>query len=164
MRTRARGVSLVEVLVATLVMAGLGVSIYDTMISTSRGIQVDRVAEAKRYLTLDLLERFCHPYSDLGYLYPKGTPSPAVKQITIEDAMTLVGVATEDRAQLKQTLETGSVTGFTLVWHRGLAQGLGTSNVLRKDRLWVHCVTSKQLPGPKTDTFRVFTVRDAGAP
>lgn len=155
-----RGISLVEVMVAVAVMAVLGFSVYDTMFSTVRGVQVDRVTQARRQIVLDLLERFAQPYSDIAYFFPENAPSPATRELSVDEAMTAVGIAQTERSILKSILESGSVKGFNLVWHRGLAIGEGESARLRKDRLWVYTVFTARVSGPQTASFRVFAVRE----
>jgi prepilin-type N-terminal cleavage/methylation domain-containing protein len=154
-----RAFTIVEVLVATVILSGVGLLVYDTLIASTRGIGIDRVTEAKRRLTLDLLERFCHPYSDIELVYPANAPSPAVRQLTLDEALDFVAVPKPSRPVLKQTLANGSVIGFTLAWSRGLVVGRGKSEALRLDKLWVHPVMTKQAPGPAVDSFRMFYVR-----
>jgi hypothetical protein len=155
-----RAISLVEVLVAVAVMAVLGFSIHDTMFATLRGVQVDRVSEARRQLTLDLLERFAHPYSDIALLFAKDVASPAVRELSVDEALRMVAIPDAERALVKSTLASGAVKGFSLVWHRGLAIGEGQSHRLRRDRLWVHTVFTKVQSGPQLASFRVFYVRE----
>lgn len=158
---RACGQSLVEVLVAVLVMGVLGFSLYDAMFATVRGVQVDRVNELRRQLTLDLLERFGQPYSDIEWLFSKGTPSPATKQLDLDTAMKMVAIPETERPVIKSILASASVLGFTIVWHRGLTVGSGEKNRLRKDRIWVHTVYGTAQPAARIDSFRVFCVRES---
>lgn len=155
-----RAISLIEVLVALLVMAGLGVSIYDTMFSTLRGVSVDRVSQARRQMTLDLLERFAQPYSDIAHFFRDTPRTHAELELSIDEAMKIVAIPDSERPLLKSILQSGSVHGFTLVWHRGLAIGEGETRRLRKDRLWVHTVFTAAQKGPQISSFRVFYVRD----
>lgn len=162
-RRMVRAFSLVEVLVATLVMAALGFSLYDTMISTTRGVQVDRASEARRQITLDLLERFAQPYSDVQYLFPRGDAArgPVTRELDLDQAMELVAIPTGDRALLKSILVSGSIKGFTVVWHRGLTVGGGDKLRLRKDRIWIYPVFTRVVPGAQGGSFRVFAVRES---
>jgi prepilin-type N-terminal cleavage/methylation domain-containing protein len=153
------GFSLIEVLVASLILAGVGLAVYDTLIASTRGIAVDRATEAKRRLVLDLLERFCHPYSDVELFFARGAPSPATRQLTVDEVLELVALPAQDRPLLKQILATASVSGFTLAWTRGLAVGTGKRDALRLDKLWVYPVTTKAERGPVVDSFRMFYVR-----
>jgi len=160
---RRSGMSLVEVLVAALVMAALGFSLHDAMVSTTRGIQVDRATEARRQLTLDLLERFAQPYSDVQYLFPRtgGAPGPVTRELGIDEAMDLVAVPAADRPLLKEVLTAGSIRGFTVLWHRGLTVGSGAKHRLRKDRIWIYPVFTRAVPGAQIGSFRVFAVRES---
>lgn len=157
---RRGGISLVEVMVAVAVMAVLGFSVYDTMFSTVRGVQVDRVTQARRQIVLDLLERFAQSYSDIAYFFPENAPSPATRELSVDEALRIVSVGESERPLVKSILESGAVKGFNLVWHRGLAIGEGESARLRKDRLWVYTVFTTRASGPQTASFRVFAVRE----
>jgi type II secretory pathway pseudopilin PulG len=158
-----RAFSLVEVLVAALVMAALGFSVYDAMVSTTRGIQVDRASEARRQITLDLLERFAQPYSDVHYLFPRGDAprGPVTRELDLDQAMDAVAIPTADRPLLKSILSSGSIRGFTVVWSRGLTVGGGDKLRLRKDRIWIHPVFTRVVPGAQSGSFRVFAVRES---
>mgnify|MGYP001600815030 CR=1 FL=1 len=157
---RAGGFSLVEVLIAAAVLALVGVFIQGTMVQTLRGVQIDRLTEAKRQLTLDLLERFCHPYSSIGSLYPPGNEPVKTRTLTVEQAMDAVAMPDEHRVLMKSILETGYVTGFNLVWERAKAKGIGDPNrALALNILWVFPVVSKAHPGPRVDSFRAFYIR-----
>lgn len=52
-------------LIAALVLGGIVLTIYQTMLSSLRGISTDRLNGAKRHLTLDLPERLCQEQSDI---------------------------------------------------------------------------------------------------
>ena len=151
--------SLVEVLVATLIVSGLAIGVYDSLIASNRALSVDRVSEVKRRMSLDLIERFAHPYSDIELVFPKSVKTPAVKQLTIDEAMELVAVPAESRMLLKAILSGGHVVGFTLAWSRGLVIGAGKSDQLRLDKLWVHPVVNEATPGASGASFRMFYVR-----
>ena len=63
--SRRSGISFIEILIAMLIIAGLGVTIQSMMVSTVQGIGYDRATETKRQMALDLLERFAHPHTDI---------------------------------------------------------------------------------------------------
>jgi hypothetical protein len=159
---RRHGLSLAEILIATLVLAGLGVAIQSLMVSTLQGVQVDRVSEVKRNITLDLLERFAHPYSTVDELFVRSVGSPATREMSVAEAITTIGMTPEDAAVAKAILATGKVTGFMLVWHRGVANSApGSGRTLRLDRLWCHPVEAEGR-GARVNSFRVFHVRGEG--
>lgn len=113
-------------------------------------------------MTLDLLERFCHPYSSIASLYPAGSEPVKTRTLTVDEAMTAVAMPDEHRPIMKSILETGSVTGFNLVWERAKSKGLGDpSRALALNVLWVFPVISKNHPGPRVDAFRAFYLRGA---
>ena len=155
-----RGFSLVEVLLSVAVLSVLAAAIYGTMMASLRGIGVDRLTEAKRHLTLDLLEVLCQPYSALPALIKDPDANAATLSLSIDDALALVGMPDDDRPRLKAIFATGQVTGFTLVWSRTLAHGDGdAAAALRLNKLWVHPILSGGQPGPAVDSFRIFYTR-----
>ena len=153
------GISLAEVMVAALILALLGVSIGQVVVSSLRGIQVDRLAEAKRNLTLDLLERFCHPYSDLDALFAEDAKGTAERELTVEEAIGFVGLPTREGQTLREILSSGGVTGFTLVWKRIGAGDGNNGQALTMQVLACTAKVSQAQQGPTVRSFRVFTVR-----
>lgn len=154
------GLTFVEILLSIVVIALLGVAIQTTMVSTVHGVQVDRDSEIRRHVTLDLLERFCHPYSDVDSLFPAGGTNPHTRELSVDEAVSMLGMRPEEGQLTRKLLEVGGVTGFSLVWHRGVAVAPGDpAQALRLDRLWVRPVTSSAAPGAVVNSFRVFAVR-----
>ena len=158
---RRHAVSIIEVLLGAAILGSLGASIQGNLIATVRGVSVDRTSEATRHLVVDLLERFCHPYSDIDAIWPADVRSPAVRTLTVDEAIGLVAIPAAEAETLKRVLASGGVTGFTLAWTRGVAYGAHSQhNALRLDKLWVLTVRSASAPGPRIDAFRVFAVRN----
>jgi hypothetical protein len=154
-----RALSLVEVIIATLVLAGLGLAIYETVISSTRGLAADRLTEAKRNLVLDLLERFCQPYTDIPALFAGRSP-PYVRQLTIDEVFDIVRMPTAERPTLKAILAAGKVEGFSLAWTPRLEAGRGTTaEALRLDALWCAPVVAGDSPGARVECFRIFQAR-----
>lgn len=160
MTRSTRGVSLVEVLVALLIIACLGVTIQSLMVSTISGIGIDRASEVKRNMVLDLLERFCHPYSDLEVLFPKNSPPVATREISIDDAIRIVQIPEKEAAVVKAILTADGIVAFSLTWTRGFTTGSGAAGkALRLDLLWCKPVQQNPAAGSMMNTFRIFYVR-----
>jgi hypothetical protein len=155
-----RAVTFVEVLIAFLVIAGLGVTVQGLMVSTIQGIQIDRASEVKRNMTLDLLERFCTPYSDLFSIFPATITFPATREISVDEAITLTQIPAAEAAVVKTILQTAGINSFSLTWQKRLDAGSGDdSSALRLDQLFVRPVETKNTPGARLNSFRVFYVR-----
>ncbi|MBI4862637.1 MAG: prepilin-type N-terminal cleavage/methylation domain-containing protein [Candidatus Riflebacteria bacterium] len=160
-----RGVSLVEVLVAVAVLAVLVLTIYSTVVSSIRGISMDRLGEAQRHLSQDLLERFCHPYTDVAGLFPEPAanvqaPLVSTRTLTVDEAIAIAVVPQAHVSTLKAVLEAGKVSGFTLSWTRGLKLGAGDpARAMRMDKLWCFPVVAGDCAGPQVGAFRMFYVR-----
>lgn len=151
--------TLVEVLIAVAVLAVLGMAVQTTMVQTLRGIAVDRESEMKRHVVQDLLERFCHPYSDIDSLFPPNT-TVGNRQLTVDQALALIGMPAPERDLTAQILKSAEVIGFSLTWHRQLAAGMGDPDrALRLDRLVVKPVQLGNRPGATISSFRVFAIR-----
>lgn len=160
MRRSLGAVTFVEVLIAFLVIAGLGVTVQGLMVSTIQGIQIDRASEMKRNLTLDLLEKFCHPYTDLFSIFGENPTFPAIREIPIDKAIDFVGLPVPEGKIVKAILETAGVYSFLLTWQKGLEVGPGSpASALRLDQLFVRPVETKGGPGARLNSFRVFYVR-----
>lgn len=154
-----RALSLAEVMIATAVLACLGVAIQTLMVNTLRGVQVDRVSEVKRNITLDLLERYSHPHSSISTLFPENAPVPATRVLTVDEVAKKIELSEVEARVAKAILASGQVTGFQLVWHRGVATSLpGSGRSLRLDRLWCYPVDNAPR-GARVNSFRVFHVR-----
>lgn len=158
--------SLVEVLIAVLVLATLGVAIQSTMVGTLQGIQIDRATEVKRHVCLDLLERFATPYSDVESLFARGDVAKidgkvaVSRSVTVDEALAMIAVSGPEAAAIKQTLQTAGVTAFTLAWNKGLqAEGSDAPAALRMDKLWCFPVTARTQPGGSGAGFRLFCLR-----
>lgn len=159
-RRARRGLSLVEVMIALAVLGVLGIAVQSAMIQTVAGLSVDRESELKRHVVLDLLERFCHPYSDIDSLFPPGTTGTATKQITVEEALALTALPDEESAVASQILKSASISGFSLIWSKALTVAAGDpERALRLDRLVVKPVQVSQGPGATIASFRMFAVR-----
>lgn len=154
------GFSLVEVLIAAVVLAVVGVFIQGTMVQTLRGVGIDRLTEAKRQMTLDLLERFCHPYSSIASLYQPGNQPVKTRALTLDESMDAVAMPDEHRKLMKGILESGGVTGFNLVWERAKSKGAGDpARAIFLNVLWVFPIVSQKTPGTRVDSFRAFYIR-----
>lgn len=158
--------SLVEVLIAVLVLATLGVAIQSTMVGTLQGIQIDRATEVKRHVCLDLLERFATPYSDIESVFERSEVAKVdgrvalARSLTIDEALTMIAVSGPEAAAIKQTLQTAGVTAFTLAWNKGLqAEAPDAPSALRMDKLWCFPVTARAAPGGSGAGFRLFCLR-----
>ena len=157
---RPRAFTLVEVLIATLILAGLGLTIYEMAITSTRGVSTDRLAETERGLVQDLLERFCQPYTDIASLFPEEPKGARTRTLTLDEAIALVGVPEAEAPTLKNILVAGKVEGFTVLWQPRISQGSGTTaDALRLDSLTVSPYISGDSPGPRIESFRVFAVR-----
>lgn len=151
--------SLVEVLIAVAVLAVLGLAVQTTMVQTLRGIEVDRESEMKRHVVRDLLERFCHPYSDIDSLFPPNT-TVGNRQLTVDEALGFLGMPDAERDLTAKILRNAEVIGFSMTWHRALAAGMGDpERALRLDRLVVKPVQLGNRPGATISSFRVFAIR-----
>lgn len=160
MSRRRHGLSIVEVLLAFAVLGVLGLAVQSSMIQTVQGLQVDRESEMKRHVVLDLLERFCHPYTDIDSLFPAGATGTSTKEVTVEEALALIAMPDEEAAVSAQILKNAQITGFSLVWSKGLRVADGDpERAIRLDRLVVKPVQTGQGPGAQVTSFRVFAVR-----
>src|SRR4051812_24107381 len=99
-----RGVTLLETLIATLVLASLGLAIYEGAISSTRGVGTDRLTETVRGLCADLLERFCQPYTDIPALFPRDGKDVRSKVFTLDEVFTMVAVDPKDAADVRAVL------------------------------------------------------------
>lgn len=153
-----RGVSLVEVLFAVIVFSLLSIAFYGTLVSSLRGIAADRLTEAKRFVTQDLLERFCHPYSDLPAFMPAGAPS--MRDVTLDEALAWTGVPAESARQAREILRVGGVTGFTLVWEKQIDDrtSFGPRSLHLHRLTCIPKITSRSA-GPRVDAFRIWSMR-----
>lgn len=157
---RRQAVTLLEVLIATLVLASLGMAIYESAISSTRGVTTDRLTEVTRGLCADLLERFCQPYTDVPALFPRDGKPARLRTFTVDETFTLVGVPEKEAPGLKAVLAAGKVEGFTLVWKPRIDHGRGTTaSALRLDALWVSPLVAGDSPGGRVEVFRVFAAR-----
>lgn len=153
------GFSLVEVLLAVLILGSTGAAVYELLISSTRGVAIDRLTEAKRHLICDLLERFCQPYSQVPALFA-GKGPPYVRQLSLDETFQTVAMPEEDAHELRAILTAGKVEGFSLAWTPRLEAGRGNSAAaLRLDGLWCAAVTAGDSPGPRVEAFRVFAAR-----
>jgi len=173
-RNLRRGFSLVEIMLAVLVLAVLGLTIQGAMVSTLKGVRVDRLTEAKRHVALDLLEMLCQPYSPIGSLVavPDSDPSPLptdglplaplTRELTVDETIQVLGIPADEGEILKKTLEAGYVRGFTLTWIRRIKPGAGDPRrTHRLDTLWVAIQVTQEHRGPRIDSFRVFYMPNA---
>lgn len=151
---------MVETLIASLVMATLGLAVYEVLIQSTRGVSTDRLTEAKRHMVLDLLERLCQPYTDLPALFDRSKPPPYQRKLSLTEAFGLVRIPDAEVEALKATLESGKVEGFTLTWTPRQKTGRGSKSLaLRLDALWVTPVVAGDSPGPRTESFRMSFAR-----
>ena len=159
MRRMRRGISLVEMMIATLVLATLGLAIYENLVQTTRGVAADRLTEAKRHLVLDLLERYSQTYTELPALF-QGEKKPYRKELTIDQTFDIVAIPEKERATLKAILTSGKVEGFTLSWEPRMVSGRGAKEAaLRLDALWCLARTAGDSPGAKVESFRLSYAR-----
>lgn len=155
-----RGVTLLEVLISTLVLASLGMAIYEGAISSTRGVTTDRLTELTRGLCADLLETFCQPYTNIPALFPRDAAPVRTKVFTVDEVFSMVGIPAAEAPGLKATLAAGQVDGFAITWKPRIDQGRGKSaNALRLDVLWVTPQVSGDSPGGRVEVFRVFAAR-----
>lgn len=162
--TGRRGFTLVEILIATLVLATLGLTIFDLATGSTRGVSTDRLTEAERGLVQDMLEQFCQPYTSIPVLFPKprGNGPPFSRKFTLDEVMNLVQIPEPERPTLKGILTRGGVDGFTVTWWPRIDNGHGTTDdALRLDYLQVVPVVAGDSPGPRVESFRVFLARGA---
>lgn len=157
-----RGFTIVEILIASLIIATLGMVIYDMAIGSTRGVTTDRLTEAQRGLVQDLLERFCQPYTDLPALFPpprQGKP-PYQRELSLDETFAIVGIPEKQIATLKSILVSGKVEGFTLSWMPRVDKGRGaTPAALRLDLLSITPKVAGDSPGHRVESFRFFAAR-----
>jgi hypothetical protein len=122
-----RGASMVEVLLASAVLALVAASLYGTMTSSVRTAGVDRAHEARRQVLHDLLERFGHDSSDLASLWPPGPRPVYVRKLSVDEALAAIGCPPDRSPVLKASLAAGLVSAFTLAWSPGVRSGAGTT-------------------------------------
>ena len=152
--------SLVETLIAALVLSTLGLAVYEVLIQSTHGVTTDRLTEAKRHLTLDLLERFCQPATDLPAMFDRSKDPPYIRTLTLDETFQVLSIPEKEIPPLKQILQSGKVEGFTLSWTPRQKSGRGNKELaLRLDALWVTPVVSGDSPGPRTESFRLSFAR-----
>lgn len=157
-----RAFTLLEVLLATLVIAGLGLAIYEGAILSTRGIGTDRLKEIERGLCMDLLERFCQPYTDVAGLFDRATQKtpPFVRTLTVDETLELLAIEPKQVATMKSILVSGRIEGFTVTWHPRVDEARGPRPLaLRLDALWVAPLVTGESPGMNTEAFRLFAAR-----
>ena len=157
-----RGLSLVEVMIATLVIATLGLAIYELGITSTRGVAIDRLTQAERGLAQDLLEQLAQPYTGLPALFPspRGDGPAFTKTFTLDQVFAIVKIPDSEIPTLKATLTAGKVEGFSLTWRPRLENGNGgKEDALRLDYLQVIPMVAGDSPGPRIESFRVFAAR-----
>ena len=160
--TARAAISLLEVLIATLVLATLGLAIYELGIGSTRGVAIDRLTQAQRGLAQDLLEQLAQPYTGLPALFPtpRGDGPAYSKLFTLDQVFAIVQIPADEIPALKATLVNGKVEGFVLTWRPRLDAGRGaTDDALRLDYLQVLAQVPADSPGPRVETFRVFAAR-----
>jgi prepilin-type N-terminal cleavage/methylation domain-containing protein len=149
-------VSLIEVLIAVTVLALLAVALYGLIASSARGIAVDRLTEAKRFVIADLLERFAQPGSDLASLIKDSETS---RELTIDEALRYTALAKEEADQVKAILTVGDVLAFQLTWMRNVDdRGTGPRSMTLHS---LRCtpVLKPDTPGPNVDSYRYWAQR-----
>lgn len=164
-----RGLSLIDALMAALVLGVLGLTVQSLMVSTLRGVRVDRLTEAKRHVVLDYLEWLCHPYSPIASIVPPPTAEtgplptsgdqlpPLTRELTVDEAVDRLAIPEKEAEVMKQILKSGHVQGFTLTWTRRIKPGAGDpSRTWRLDRLTVSTKVTREHQGPLIDSFRIF--------
>lgn len=162
MMRRLAAFSLVEVLIATLVLAVLGLAIYESAISSTRGVATDRLTEATRGICMDLLERFCQPYTDLPALFPppRAKGPPFQRELSLDETFAIVGIPDKQVPVLRSILTSGKVEGFTLSWQPRVDKGRGaTPSALRLDLLAITPKVPGDSPGHRVESFRFFAAR-----
>jgi hypothetical protein len=156
---RRSAISLVEMLIASLVLATLGLAIYENLIQTTRGVNTDRLTEAKRHIVLDLLERFSQTYTDLPHLF-QDEKKPFRKKLTVDQAFEVLGIKDPEAKTLRDILTAGKVEGFTVSWTPRQASGRGNkAAALRLDALWVQAAVAGDSPGMRVESFRLSYAR-----
>lgn len=142
-------------LIAALVLATLGLAIYDNLIQVTRGVTADRLTEAKRHIVLDMLERFSQTYTDLPAVF-HGQPQPYAKTFTLDQTFEAIAIPASERPTLKAILESGKVEGFTLTWTPRTQSGRGAKEAaLRLDALFCLAVVAGDSPGSRVESFRL---------
>ena len=150
--------SLVETLIATAVLATLGLAVYEVLIQSTHGVTTDRLTEAKRHIVLDLLERFSQPYTDLPAMF--GDKPPFTRKLELDETFQVLHIPDADVPTLKAILVAGKVDGFTLSWTPRQKSGRGDkASALRLDTLWVTPSVAGDSPGPRTESFRISFAR-----
>lgn len=153
-----RAISLVEMIIASLVLATLGLAIYENLAQATRGVAADRLTEAKRHLVLDVLERFSQTYTDLPAQFPPRPPYR--KELTIDETFELVAIPEAERPTLKAILTAGKVEGFTISWEPRMAAGRGVKELaLRLDALSCLARVAGDSPGARIESFRLSFAR-----
>lgn len=153
-------VSLVEVLVAALVLSVVGTALYSSMTATVRTAGLDRSDEARRQVLHDLLERYAQDFSDLASLWPPGAAAPFTRTLTVDEALEATGNLPATSTTLKASLSTGQVTGFTLAYSPAISIAAGDpARAVRLDRLYAMTELAPEARGPAVVSFRLFVGR-----
>jgi len=160
---RRAAFTLLEVLIATLILAGLGMSIYELAITSTRGVATDRFTQVERGLVQDLLELFCQPATMLPSLFPKesrGAGPGFSKTLTIDEVLAKLSIPAAEVPTLKATLATNKVEGFTVTWQPRIDAGHGPkTQALRLDMVTVVPVVAGDSADLRVESFRVFAAR-----
>lgn len=154
------GMGLLEAVLALFVLSVVGLAIHSGLLSTVRRVQTDRSTEAARNLTLDLLERFCQPYTDVDSLFGPEVTTGGTRRLTLEEALALVGTSRPEVTTHIKALAQGRVSGVDLIWRRGTAaHWADPDSALRLDTLEVRPAYDRPRDGPWVGGFRAFWVR-----
>lgn len=160
---RRAAFTLLEMIIATLVIAGLGIAIYDLAITSTRGVSTDRFTQVERGLVQDLLELLCQPYSRIEDLFPKQSRGPGpgfAKTLPIDQVIDMLGIPPKETPTLKSILSAAKVEGFTVTWEPRIDAGHGPkSAALRLDMVTVVPMVAGDSPDLRVQSFRVFAVR-----
>src|SRR5204863_500699 len=85
----------------------------------------DGARQPTRGLCMDLLERFCQPYTDVPALFPGDKGQARTKTFPVDQVLELVAVPAKELPTMKAVLAAGKVEGFTMTWRPRVDQGRG---------------------------------------
>jgi hypothetical protein len=130
-----------------------------TTARSTRAAPDSEVVRVAAQVALDVLERFCTPYSDISTLFPEGTSERATRTIGVRPLLEALGIDGRDAESLALALKRGGIDEFEIVWEPQLSKGAGKEGFVRKGRLSCRAKAPAKEQPLYPAHFRVWVMR-----